>query len=366
MTGPIDADDPGAGAGGPHQDPVPAPHARSRRGPWRAVVLAVVAVAVVVVVGGYLWVRSEADPSGPQGAQVIVTVPAGAGVDTAGSLLADRGVVSSSFAFRVWSWFNSLPGLEPGSYAFRANSSFGEVRSVLAGGPDVFPLVVPPGFTVAELADRVGQLPGHDASSFERTATSGAVRSPWQPAGTTSLEGLLATGTYIVVPGETDRQLLDDMVDRFDAQAARIGLAAGSAALGYTPYQVITTAAIVEKEGVLESNMGPVARVVYNRLAQSMPLQMNSTVLYALGQDGGTVTPADLRLQSPYNTYLNKGLPPTPTCFPSEQALVAALHPPTGAWLYFVVVQKDGTEAFSDTYAGQLANEALASQRGVG
>jgi UPF0755 protein len=330
------------------------------------VVLGCVVAVAVVVFGGYLWVRSEADPSGPQGAQVIVTVPVGAGADTTGSLLAERGVVTDALAFRVWSWFNGLPGLEAGTYAFRANSSFGEVRTVLSGGPNVFPLVNPPGFTVAELAERAGQLPGHDASSFERTATSGVVRSPWQPTGVTSLEGLLATGTYMVVPGETDRQILEAMVDRFDAQAARIGLAAGSAALGYSPYQVVTVAAIVEKEGVLEANMGPVARVVYNRLARSMPLQMNSTVLYALGQDGGTVTPADLRLQTPYNTYLNEGLPPTPTCFPSEQALDAALHPPAGAWLYFVVVRQDGTEAFSDTYAGQLANEALANQRGVG
>ena len=182
----------------------------------------------------------------------------------------------------------------------------------------------------------------------------------------TSLEGLLAPGTYIVRPGETDHDLLVAMVDRFDAQAARIGLAAGAQVLGFTPYQVITIASIVEKEGVLIKNMGPVARVVYNRLDRSMPLQMDSTVLYALGRDGGPVTGADLKSASPYNTYLNKGLPPTPTCFPSEAALDAALHPPAGSWLYFVVVAQDGTEAFSDTYAGQQANEALATQRGLG
>ena len=118
-------------------------------------------------------------------------------------------------------------------------------------------------------------------------ATSGVVRSPWQPTGVTSLEGLLATGTYTVLPGETDRALLEHMVDRFDAQAASVGLAAGAAALGYTPYQVVTVASIVEKEGVLTKNMGPVARVVYNRLDRDMPLQMDSTVLYALGRDGG-------------------------------------------------------------------------------
>jgi len=78
------------------------------------------------------------------------------------------------------------------------------------------------------------------------------------------------------------------------------------------------------------------------------------------------VTSADRALQSPYNTYLNKGLTPTPTCFPSAAALRATLSPPAGSWLYFVLVEPNGTEAFSDTFAGQLANEALASKRGLG
>jgi UPF0755 protein len=109
-----------------------------------------------------------------------------------------------------------------------------------------------------------------------------------------------------------------------------------------------------------------VARVIYNRLANDMPLQMNATVLYALGQDGGPFTSKDLTLQSPYNSYLNKGLTPTPICSPSLAAMKAAAHPPAGGWLYFVLVNKNGTEAFADTYAEQLANEKLAQQRGVG
>jgi UPF0755 protein len=129
---------------------------------------------------------------------------------------------------------------------------------------------------------------------------------------------------------------------------------------------VISAASIVEKEGYYFKNMPDVARVIYNRLANGTPLQMNSTVLYSLGQDGGVVTAKDLALQTPYNTYLNTGLTPTPICSPSPQALSAAVHPPAGGWLYFVLVSKNGTEAFSDTYAEQLANEQLAKERGVG
>ena len=365
-------DDTGTGSAPQSLDPraPQARHGHTRSGrsrhAWRTVVLSLVVVGIVVLVGGYFWVKGEADPSGPHGSQVIVTVPSGSGESALGPLLESKKVIGSSLAFRIWSQFNSLPGIEAGSYAFYQNMSFGQAQAVLEGGPNVFPLVVPPGFTVSELAQRAGQLPGHDADSFLRTATDGSVRSPWQPAGVTSLEGLLAPGTYIVPPGVTDAHLLQEMVGRFDAQAARIGLAAGARRLGYSPYQVITVASIVEKEGVIAKNLGPVARVIYNRLDQDMPLQMDSTVLYALGQDGGPVTQADRRIASPYNTYLNKGLTPTPTCFPSEASLEAALHPPDGSWLYFVVVEQDGTEAFADTFAGQQANEALAAQRGVG
>lgn len=352
--------------GAPRPTGRPGPAHGRRRHPWRLAAAGAILAGLVVLVGGYFWVQSEANPSGPPGGQVLVTIPAGTGVNAAGTLLASKGVIGSSFAFRIWTQFHSVPGVQAGSYAFNRNSSFGAVEQVFTVGPNVFPLVVPPGFTVPELAQRIGQLPGHYASAFLTEATDGSVRSPWQPSGVTSLEGLLGTGTYTILPGETDRQVLTQMVDRFDALAASVGLSAGAQRLGYTPYQIVTVASIVEKEGVLEKNMGPVARVVYNRLAKGTDLQMDSTVLYALGRDGGPVTSADLATPSPYNTYLHAGLPPTPTCFPSEQSLRAALDPPAGSWLYFVVVEQDGTEAFSTDYAGQLANEALARQRGLG
>jgi UPF0755 protein len=156
------------------------------------------------------------------------------------------------------------------------------------------------------------------------------------------------------------------MVQRFDHAAQAAGLSTTSAAAqGMTPYEVITVASVVEKEGYYPKNMPNVARVIYNRLARGIALQMDSTVLYALGRDGGPVTAQDLQVESPYNTYLTEGLPPTPICMPSTAALSAAVHPPPGAWLYFVLVSKDGTLAFSDTLAQQQANEQLAKSRGL-
>jgi UPF0755 protein len=349
----------------PDQDSVSQP-ARSRpRRRWRIVTLVVAVVVLAVVVGGYLWVNSEAGASGPQGRQVIVTVPAGGGTDQLASTLESKGVITSSLAYRIWSVFHSAPSVTAGSYAFDRNSSFSEVNAIVAGGPNVFDLEVPPGFTVREVAERVGQIPGRSQASFSALANGGTVRSPWEPAGVNNLDGLLGTGSYTVLPHETDTQLLTQMIDRFDALAHHLDLAAGSAKLDLTPYQVITVASITEKEGVVEKNLGPVARVILNRLHGGIPLQMDSTVLYALDRDGGAVTPQDLKVRTPYNTYLNTGLTPSPICFPSVGALRAALDPPQGSWLYFDLTSQDGTETFSDTYGEQLAAEALARQRGL-
>ncbi len=351
--------------------PPPRPRARAhghqrQHRPWRLLALGVVVVVVVVLLGGFLWVQHEASPGGSPGTQVIATVRTGTGANQLASTLEAKGVIGSSLAYRIWSQFHSSPSVLPGSYAFHKNSSFATVDEIIGAGPNVYPIEIPPGFTVSEVATQVGQLPGHTQAGFSALATGGTVRSPWEPVGSTNLDGLLGTGQYIVVPGETDTELLTTMIDRFNRLADSLDLQAGSAKLGLTPYQLITVASIVEKEGVIQKNLGPVARVILNRLANDMPLQMDSTVLYSEGRDGGPVTSADLAIRSPYNTYLNKGLTPTPICFPSPAALRAALDPPPGSWLFFVVVEKDGTEAFADTFAEQQQNEALAQQRGVG
>jgi UPF0755 protein len=322
------------------------------------VVLALLLVAV-------LWYEHEANPGGP-GKQTVLTVSDGESLDAVVGALARQQVVTSTLAFHVFLFVHGTPVLQPGAYLLHEHDSFGVVRTLLASGPNVAAVTVLPGFTVSEVAARVGLLAGHGASPFLTLATSGQVRSPYQPAGSTSLEGLLGPGTYLVLPGESDTTLLGQMIDRFDTTATQVGLTQKAAALGLTPYQAVIVASIDQKEGVYSENLGKVARVIYNRLAKGSPLQMDSTVLYSEHRDGGTVTSADLALNTPYNTYLHTGLTPTPIAFPSEASLRAALAPTPGSWLYFVVVKSDGTEAFSTTLAGQLANEHLAKSRGLG
>ena len=351
----------------------PEEHRLARRARREAVfrrrrrIVALVAGAVLVVILGFtLWYQLESNALGPPGKQVIVTVKEGESFDSVINSLNDKGVIGSSFAFQVSDFFHGTPTVQPGSYAMHQNQTFGEVRTLLAAGPNIYPVDVRPGYTLAEVAEQVSATPGHTVKSFEDAASSGAVHSVFSPPGSNNLEGMLGTGQYLILPGETDLAILREMVTRFDRDAEAAGLStASAAALGMTPYGVITVASITEKEGYYTFNMPKVARVIYNRLAQGIPLQMDSTVLYAIGQDGGPVTAQDEQIQSPYNTYLNNGLTPTPICMPSTTALKAALNPPPGAWLYFVLVQRNGVMAFSDTYAEQQANEQLAKSRGL-
>jgi len=372
--GPVD--DP-ARPGGASPDTPPSgpvgPGPRRRRHRLRTVLLVVAVVVVGTVVAGVVWYQGQVN-EGPAGRAVIVDVPAGSSVGSVVATLARQQVVGSSLAFHIFLALHGTPTVQAGRYELRRHQGFGAVRDALAGGPDVFAVSVIAGTTVREVATEVGdEVPRFSGASLLGAVTSGSSRSPWEVPGSDNLDGLLGTGTYIVVPGETESDLLLQMIDRFDAEAAAMDLPAAASAAGVTPYQAVTVASIVQKEAIspgdsakaTNGNVGPVARVIYNRLARGTPLQMDSTVLYAEGRDGGPVTPADLATPTAYNTYLHAGLTPTPICFPSALALRAALHPPAGEWLYFELTARDGTETFSDTFAGQQAAEQLARTRGL-
>ena len=324
--------------------------------------LGVAALVVLVALG---WFALQVDPVfAGKGREVIVTVHPGDSIATIAGELHAKGVIASPFAFRLDSLFFGAPLVRDGSYELRQGSSFSAVRSILGAGPNVVVLDALPGLTLHEMAVNLAAAKGNTyAEAFLRDATALAVKSPF--ARGSSLEGLVGAGSYVVGPSESASRLAQSMADAFVREAASVGLTPSTTIQGLNAYQLVTAASIVEKEGYYPKNMPQVARVIFNRLARGGALQMDATVLYALGQDGGTVTPSMLQTPSPYNTYLNSGLTPTPICTVSTVALKAVLHAPPGPWLYFVVIDKSGTEAFATTFAEQLKNERLAASRGL-
>jgi len=326
-------------------------------------------VVGVVLVGVY--VVNAFHPFSGQGAQVVVTVAPGEPTGSVYAKLEAASVLEDANLFKIYSLVAGSPSVRPGQYQFHEHSPMTTIKSVLSGGPNVAVVSIPVGFTLHETAQRtagevLSLFGAKFGSDFTAATTNGSVRSPFQPAGVSTLEGLVAAGDYSVVPGETPRQLLQEMVDRFSAMAAKAGLSPSTSVEGRTAYEIAIIASIVEKEGYFEKNMPKVARVIYNRLARSMPLQMDATILYGLGRDGGAVTPAMLHLNNPYNSYLNHGLTPTAIATSGPAAISAAVHPLQGDWLYFTLVSHDGTEAFATTFEEQLANERIAAENGIG
>jgi UPF0755 protein len=330
----------------------------SRRGRRLLVVL----LAVVVVVAGALsWYEVEAHPFGGPGTPVRIDVHAGESLGAIETALAKDQVVGTAVAFRIWSFVHGDPLVRPGIYRLHRNLSFSAAKAALNAGPNIFELTVVPGTTISEIDGELESLPGNLVHALSDAGAGGDVESPFQRTGG-SLEGLIGAGTYEIVPGETGRELLEQMVARFDTEAETAGLTPTTTVDGLNAYQLVTVASIAEKEGYYTRYMGDVARVVFNRLAAGMRLDMTSTVLYSLGKDGGPVTPQEEQITTPYNTYLHAGLTPTPICTPSVQALRAAVDPPAGVWLYFdLVTAKSGTMKFAATYAGQLALERQAA-----
>ena len=329
--------------------------------PWRRVVAGFGLVGLVA--GG--WFYSQAWPLSGPGKYVIIQVTPGESVSALGSDLAAHKVIGSTLAFRLDTAVFGSPTVATGFYSIAQNSSFSTVRRIFAQTPNATVIDVRPGLTLREIAlnQLASQLGPAYATRFLAAAHLAALASPFSPG--SSLEGLIGTGTYLVTPGETAEQLVASMTKRFLGQAARAGVVPGRDIHGLSAYQLVVAASIVEKEGYYTRNMGDVARVILNRLHRGGGLQMDSTILYSLHRDGGTVTSAMLQIDTPYNTYLHSGLTPTPICATSVFAMKSMVNPPAGHWLYFTLISRDGKLAFANTFAEQLANEAIGHRAGV-
>ena len=170
-------------------------------------------------------------------------------------------------------------------------------------------------------------------------------------------EGYLFPATYPLDAKTTPQTLLRAMVDTANKKFNGAPVAAGAQRNAMNVYQAVTIASIVQSEAATAADMGKVARVVFNRLERGMPLQMDSTINYAMNRSTLKTTRDDTRIDSPYNSYRRMGLPPTPIANPGEEAMRVAINPPAGDWLYFVTV-KPGDTRFTASYEEHQRNVA--------
>jgi UPF0755 protein len=335
-----------------------------RRVRWAVALLVLVPLLVVGGMAGWVW--WQLDPPGKPGAPVEVDITQGWGVSQIANELANRGVVGSSLVFQAYAHLRGAGPFDPGHYEMRRDLGVRRAIDVLAKGPqiDVVNLAVIPGLRLTEISNVIERnVAWQDGPTFLELARNGSVSSPYLPKGTTTLEGLLWPDTYRVDENEHEKELLTIMVQEFNQKTAAVGLPSANVH-GYGPYDIIKVASLVQSEAKLDSDRPLIASVIYNRLALGMPLQIDATVLYAQGKRSG-ITNKDLVTPSPYNTYTTTGLPPTPISSITLPSLLAAMHPASTPYLYYVIANKQGGHAFATTLQQHEANVARARALGL-
>ena len=216
-------------------------------------------------------------------------------------------------------------------------------------------LVVPQGWRASQVYDAIDKTLDLPAGTTKKSLAKADLKLPNEAQG--NPEGYLFPATYPLREKATPQELLSRMVDTANKKFNGAPIAAGAQRNAMNVYQAVTVASIVQAEATGKADMGKVARVIFNRLERGMPLQMDSTVDYALGRSAPSATAADSEVDSPYNSYRRMGLPPTPIDNPGEDAVRAAISPTPGDWLYFVTV-KPGDTRFTAELAEHQRNVA--------
>ncbi|MFI6654517.1 endolytic transglycosylase MltG [Streptomyces sp. NPDC050523] len=216
-------------------------------------------------------------------------------------------------------------------------------------------LVIPEGWRASQIYAAVDKTLALPAGSTKKSLAKAHLKLPKDAEG--NPEGYLFPATYPVPEKATPESLLTTMAQTADKKFNGAPTAAGAQRNAMNVYQAVTVASIVQAEAASKDDMGKVARVIFNRLERGMPLQMDSTINYALNRATLKTSSNDTKLNSPYNSYQRMGLPPTPIDNPGEDAMRAAISPTPGDWLYFVTV-KPGDTRFTADFAEHQRNVA--------
>ncbi len=330
----------------------------------------IVAIAALIVVGCVgMWYLRQVNPSGDPGAVEVFKVLPTDTVETVSARLQERGLITNARVFRYYVDHNGGLVLTPGDYELRPRDHIGNLMRVLRTPPSLTytKVTFPEGFTLEKMSERLSaKLPRTDPLAFMTAVTDGSIKSPipGQPEGLASLEGLLFPDTYQISADETPSHIAQRMVDLMDLVIRQEDVVNKAYPLQLSAYQVLIIASMIEREAKVDEDRPKIARVILNRLILGMPLQIDATLLY--GQPPGSSPTALSQIDTPYNTYMHTGLPPTPIANPGRASIQAVVNPapdpsqgdpicvalpvPTDChYLFYVVADEEGRHAFAAT-----------------
>lgn len=345
----------------------------------RVVVTLVVLVGLAVIAGAWLVHELKQPYRGYTQAQVFVDIPRGTSRWDIAGILKEKGVIRSQVAFVVLSKWRRRSAPEAGEYRFDHPMTPLQVFAQIAGGHIyVHTVVIPEGWTIFDIAHELEKQGLCRHEDFLKVAGDPSLVHDIAP-NAHSLEGFLFPSTYEFSKYTTPQEMAATMVHHFREEWSKLNadvppqssedppkatrahaMAREEALQPLSAIEVITLASLIERETPQPKERPIVASVFYNRLRIGLPLQCDPTVQYALdlaGTPKSGITPEDLHVASPYNTYLHRGLPPGPIANPGDASLLAALHPAHTHYLYFVA-NDSGGHFFSATLAEHNRNVA--------
>ena len=315
---------------------------------WKSIALIFISLALILYAAIFLWPVVPATSNLDKGSAYKVKISPQSGLTAIAGQLSEQGVSTNVVTFQLAARALFVGAkLKPGTYLLAPRASLGNILLQIARGDRVRESVaIIPGMTIWQLRALIDKHPAliHQTKGMSSKELLNAIGLTYPGD-----EGLFYPDTYIFDPDDSDTSIYRRASQAMQKQLTAAWEQRDSATPLKSPYELLILASIVEKETGRSSDRSLVSAVFVNRLNLKMPLQTDPTVIYGIGpRFDGNLRKTDLRRDSPYNTYMHKGLPPTPIAMPSKESLLAVMHPAKSDAVYFVA-RGDGTSHFSKT-----------------
>lgn len=336
--------------------------------------IAIIAIALIGSISSYFYISNALKPVDPDNKKAVkIELPIGSNIDTISQTLEDKGVIRNAKIFKYYTKFKNASGFQAGTYQIPPSMSIDDIIKSLKTGKVYrkadLQITIPEGLTLDQIGNIIAKNTDYTSKEFMKLVTNEKfikeMKAKYPETVTKDingkdirykLEGYLYPSTYDFF---TKKPTLEEIVEKMIAQTDAIvrSYEPQLKELGMTPHEFLTFASLLEREATAQTDRETIASVFNNRIEQGMPLQTDPTVLYALGEHKDRVLYKDLEVKNPYNTYLNKGLPPGPIANAGRASLDATVDPAKTKYLYFVA-DKDGNNHFAETYVEHQNNVA--------
>jgi len=322
---------------------------------WKILIVIIVAV-LLLSAATVFYVKSQLSKPAGKDKTVILEVKQGESVSDILADLKSKEIVSQTWVLQIYlAYKGKIRNIKAGTYEVSGSQTIKEIAEILGEGKEkIYKITIPEGFTLNQIAEKFEKSGLFSAEDFKKEAIAGNFEYNFLKkfSKEASLEGYLFPDTYYFKPKTTPKAAIVKILDNFEKKTKDLQTAAKGNGKNFE--DIIVMASILEKEVRVPKDMALVAGILEKRIAIGQALQVDSTINYITGKSEAAVSGPDLEIQSLYNTYKNKGLPPGPISNPGLAVIKAALSSQKSDYLYYLSRQDTGETIFSKTYQEHL------------